>query len=145
MSRITLEQLDELTREQLPFAKSYGFKVEKLADHEAWVRLPANGEFLRPGGTISGPAMMALADYTVYAAVLATIGPVPLAVTTNLNINFLRKPEPGELVAKARLIKLGKRLAVGDVPIYTHDGSAMVAHATATYSIPPSREVSGDE
>ena len=139
MSQITREHLEQLTREQLPFAKSYQFAIEKLADHEAWVRLPANGEFLRPGGTISGPAMMALADYTVYAAVLATIGPVELAVTTSLNINFLHKPEPGDLIAKARLIKLGKRLAVGDVPIYTLDGKVMVAHATATYSIPPHR------
>jgi uncharacterized protein (TIGR00369 family) len=139
MSQITREHLEQLTREQLPFAKSYQFVIEKLADHEAWVRLPANGEFLRPGGTISGPAMMALADYTVYAAVLATIGPVELAVTTSLNINFLHKPEPGDLIAKARLIKLGKRLAVGDVPIYTLDGKVMVAHATATYSIPPHR------
>lgn len=139
MSQITHEQLEELTRERLPFAKSYRFVIEKLADHEAWVRLPANGEFLRPGGTISGPAMMALADYAMYAAILATIGPVELAVTTNLNINFLHKPEPGDLVARARLIKLGKRLAVGDVPIYARDDSMMVAHATATYSIPPQR------
>ncbi len=139
MSQITREQLERLTREQLPFARSYGFVIEKLAEGEARVRLPANGEFLRPGGTISGPAMMALADYTVYAAVLATIGPVELAVTTNLNINFLHKPRPGDLVATATLIKLGKRLAVGDVPIRTSDGSLMVAHATATYSIPPHR------
>lgn len=139
MSQITREQLERLTREQLPFARSYGFVIEKLETDEAWVRLPANGEFLRPGGTISGPAMMALADYTMYAAILATIGPVELAVTTNLNINFLHKPEPGDLIAKARLIKLGKRLAVGDVPIYGKDGSHLVAHATATYSIPPQR------
>lgn len=139
MSQITREQLEELTRERLPFAKAYRFVIERLDDHEAWVRLPASGEFLRPGGTISGPAMMALADYTMYAAILATIGPVELAVTTNLNINFLHKPEPGDLVAKARLIKLGKRLAVGDVPIYNHDESRLVAHATATYSIPPRR------
>lgn len=141
MSQITRERLEALTREQLPFAKSYQFVIEKLAENEAWIRLPANGEFLRPGGTISGPAMMALADYTVYAAVLATIGPVELAVTTSLNINFLHKPAPGDLVAKARLIKLGKRLAVGDVPIHAVDDGTMVAHATATYSIPPHREV----
>jgi len=141
MSQITPERLEALTREQLPFAKAYNFVIEKLADHEAWIRLPANGEFLRPGGTISGPAMMALADYTVYAAVLSTIGPVELAVTTSLNINFLHKPAPGDLVAKARLIKLGKRLAVGDVPIFAVDDGIMVAHATATYSIPPHREV----
>jgi uncharacterized protein (TIGR00369 family) len=138
-SRITREQLEQLTREELPFARSYGFRIEKLEPNEAWIRLPANGEFLRPGGTISGPAMMALADYAMYAAILATIGPVELAVTTNLNINFLHKPAPGDLLAKARLIKLGKRLAVGDVPVYGEEGTHMVAHATATYSIPPAR------
>ncbi|GJL82713.1 MAG: hypothetical protein DHS20C01_23470 [marine bacterium B5-7] len=139
MSQITFEQLETLTREQLPFAKPYNFIVEYLGDREARVRLPANGAFLRPGGTISGPAMMALADYAMYAAVLASIGPVELAVTTNLNINFLQKPAPGDLIADARLIKLGKRLAVGDVPIHTIEDPTMVAHVTATYSIPPHR------
>ena len=80
---------------------------------------------------------MALADYALYAAVLASIGPVELAVTTSLNINFLRKPLPGDLVAETRLIKLGKRLAVGDVCIHSDKSEDMVAHATGTYSIPP--------
>ena len=90
-----------------------------------------------PGGTISGPTMMGLTDFAMYVAILASIGPVPLAVTTNLNINFLRKPAPRDLIAEARLIKLGKRLAVGEVEIYCDGEDEMVAHATATYSIPP--------
>ncbi len=139
MSRISHQQLDELIRERLPFARPYGFDVTKLSEGEAWVRLPANGEFLRPGGTIAGPAMMALADYAIYVAVLTSIGPVELAVTTNLNINFLQKPEPGDLIARAKLIKVGKRLAVGEVPIFTIGEDHLVAHATATYSIPPDR------
>jgi uncharacterized protein (TIGR00369 family) len=92
---------------------------------------------LRPGGTVSGPTMMALTDFAMYVAILASIGPVPLAVTTNLNINFLRKPEPRDLIAEVKLIKLGKRLAVGDVAIYSDGVDEMVAHATSTYSIPP--------
>ena len=85
---------------------------------------------VRPGGTISGPTMMALADFAMYVAVLAAIGPVPLAVTINLNINFLRKAAP-------RLLRLGKRLATGEVTIYSHGETEPVAHVTSTYSIPP--------
>ena len=92
---------------------------------------------LRPGGTVSGPAMFALADVCAYAAVLAHIGPVALAVTTNLNINFLRKPAPGPLSCTCRILKLGKRLAVVEAAIFDEDGEDLVAHATATYSIPP--------
>jgi uncharacterized protein (TIGR00369 family) len=137
MPQISIAEVEELTRVGLPFAEPYGFVVESIGRSEARVRLPASASLLRPGGTIAGPAMMALADYALYVAVLSAIGPVELAVTTNLNVNFLRKPEPGDLVAQARLIKLGKRLAVGDVPIYTVEHGHMVAHATGTYSIPP--------
>ena len=80
---------------------------------------------------------MALADLAMYVTVLAMIGPVALAVTTNLNINFLRKPARLDVIAECRLLKLGKRLAVGEVQIYSHGEDEMVAHATATYSIPP--------
>ena len=92
---------------------------------------------IRPGGTISGPTMMALVDTAMYAVILGHIGIVALAVTTNLNINFLRKPEPGILKAKANLLKLGKQLAVGEVTITCNDDPRAVAHATCTYSIPP--------
>lgn len=92
---------------------------------------------LRPGGTISGSTMMWLADVSMYVAVLASIGWTPLAVTTSLNINFLRKPAPGALEAECRLLKLGKRLAVGEVSIRSAGEEPVVAHATSTYSIPP--------
>ena len=91
---------------------------------------------LRPGGTVSGPIMMALADFTMYVAVLSAIGWVPLAVTTNLTINFLKKPAARDLFAEARLIKLGKRLAVGEVGIRSDGEDELVAHVTSTYSIP---------
>ena len=80
--------------------------------------------------------MMELADFAMYVALLASIGWVPLAVTTNLNINFLRKPTQHDLLAVVRLIKLGKRLAVGDICIKSEGEKEPVAHATATYSIP---------
>ncbi len=95
---------------------------------------------LRPGGTLSGATMMALADFAMYIAVLSAIGWLPLAVTTNLSINFLKKPAPRDLVAEARLIKLGKRLAVGEIGIRSDGADDLVAHATSTYSL-PSREV----
>lgn len=109
---------------------------------DAWyggcrVRRTFSERSLRPGGTISGPTMMGLTDFAMYVAILASVGPVPLAVTTNLNINFLRKPVQRDLIADTRLIKLGKRLAVGEVEIYSEGDDEMVAHATATYSIPP--------
>lgn len=103
----------------------------------AHVRLHADDKHLRPGGTVSGPTMFMLADLGAYAVILAHIGRVALAVTTNLNINFLMKPEPGPLDANATILKLGKRLVVTDIAI-CDSGGELVAHATATYSIPPS-------
>ena len=139
LTMITIQELESLTRETLPFAGDYGFKVEHLGDGKATVRAPYSASFLRPGGTISGPVIMGLADYALFAAILSRIGRVELAVTTNLNANFLRRPKPADLIAKARLIKLGRRLAVGEVELYSDGDDDMVAHVTSTYSIPPSR------
>ena len=91
---------------------------------------------LRLGGTVSGPTIMELADFAMYVAVFSAIGPQPLAVTTSLNVNFLRKPTHADLIADARLMKVGKRLAVGEVTIRSEGAEEPVAHVTATYSIP---------
>ena len=97
-------------------------------------------EELRPGGTVSGPTMMTLADFALYVAILGEIGLVGLAVTTNLNINFLRKPSGGtDIRGECKLIKVGKALIVGEVWIYSIDNEEPVAHVTGTYSIPPQR------
>ena len=117
-----------------------GFTVEQVDESFARVRLFFHERQLRPGGTISGPALMSLADTAMYVVLLAMIGPVALAVTTNLNINFLRKPEPRDVVAEAKVLKLGGRLAVGEVTMYSDGETLPVAHATLTYSIPPNRE-----
>lgn len=94
-------------------------------------------EELRPGGTVSGPTLMAMADFAMYVVLLSAIGPVGLAVTTNLNINFLRKGQPGQdVLAAAKLLKLGKRLAVGEVNLLSGSSPDPIAHVTATYSIP---------
>ena len=100
-------------------------------------RLVHGKHHLRPGGTVSGPTMFALADVGMWIAVLAQIGPVGMAVTTNLNINFLRLPGATDLVADCRVLKLGKRLAVTECGVAPAGGGDLVAHATATYSIPP--------
>ena len=113
------------------------YVVEEVGPLRARMRLLSGERHLRPGGTIAGPAMFGLADVALYAAILASLGPVALAVTTNLNINFLRKPAPVDLIGEARLLKLGKRLAVGEVSIFESAGADLVAHATGTYSIPP--------
>ena len=102
------------------------------------IRLKVSERHLRPGGTVSGPSMFALADVAVYLAVLAMIGPQALAVTTNCSIDFMRKPAAGvDLVAECRLLKLGRVLAVGDVLIHSDGNDAPVARASLTYSIPP--------
>lgn len=136
MSRITLDELDQLTREKLPFAAACGIRAERLDSGSVTVRAIYQSQFLRPGGTLSGPLMMALADYAIYAAVLTRLGLVEMAVTSSLNINFLAKAMPGDLIAEAELIKLGKRLAVGSVDIHVAGEPNLVAHATCTYSIP---------
>ncbi len=113
--------------------------VEEVGPMQARLRCDYHEKHLRPGGTISGPTMMALADLALYVAILAQIGPVGLAVTTSLNYNFLRKPGQSALIGKARLLKLGKRLAVGEVSLFSQGESEMVCHATGTYSIPADR------
>jgi uncharacterized protein (TIGR00369 family) len=116
------------------------FVIEEVGPMRARLRMSHHPSQLRPGGTVSGPSIFALADVALYVAILAQIGRVKLAVTTNLNINFLAMPAPRDLLGEALLVKLGKRLAVGEVRIWSEGEEALVAHATGTYSIPPRGE-----
>jgi uncharacterized protein (TIGR00369 family) len=136
---MTVSDLERFLAAEFPqfFHAASGLTIEAVWLNGCRVRQAYHDASIRPGGTISGPTMMALADFAMYVAVLAAIGPVPLAVTTNLNINFFRKPAPRDLVAEARLFKVGKRLAVGEVTIVSDGEDDTVAHVTATYSIPP--------
>lgn len=114
------------------------FAIDRLAPMEIDLRLKVEGRHLRPGGTVSGPSMFSLADCAIYLAVLAMIGPQGLAVTTNGSIDFMRKPASGkDIVARCRLLKLGRVLAVGDVLMYSDGVDQPVARASMTYSIPP--------
>lgn len=132
---LSLDELQDFFSTEFPQSS---VTIEAIDSGYARVRQSVGVDQLRPGGTVSGPAMMALADSATYAALLGEIGIVPLAVTTSLNMNFLRKPPADRaIVGEARLIKLGRRLAVADVRIASEGDDALVAQATITYSIPP--------
>ncbi|MEO0327195.1 MAG: PaaI family thioesterase [Pseudomonadota bacterium] len=135
---MTAEEVAAYVAEVFPQANQYNYTVDELGSGKIIIGMKTGNEHLRPGGTVSGPTMFALADCAAYLLVLAHIGKVALAVTTNLNINFLSKPE-GDLFAQGELLKLGKRLAVCDISIRSTSDKKLVAHATATYSIPPIR------
>ena len=135
---LNAEQIGELLHEVFPqaFFPGCGLSIERVNYGDIRVRREFHEDHLRPGGTVSGPTMMELADFAMYVAVFSAIGREPLAVTTNLNINFLRKPGPVDLVADAKLLKVGKRLVVGEVSIFSDGMDEPVAHVTSTYSVP---------
>jgi len=137
MPQISVDDFNIIIEEELPWAHEVGVKATDIGEGTATLMVPYDPKMLRPGGTMSGPTMMMLADACMYAAVLAAIGPVKLAVTTNLNINFLRRPEPRDLIAVGGILKLGKRLAVMSVDLHSAGSDDLVAHSTGTYSIPP--------
>ncbi len=138
--KMTRQELQDFMVQQ--FSQVAGvFQVQELAPNRISVAMAVGEKDLRPGGTLSGPTMFALADVSVYLAILAMIGPRALAVTTSCSMDFMRKPAAGvDLVGKARLLKLGRVLAVGDVLIYSQGSEAPVARASMTYSIPPARD-----
>ncbi len=137
MPKISTEEFNALMAREMPWAVEVGMTADAIGRGTATVRLPFDDSMLRPGGTVSGPTMMALADATMYAVVLGAIGIVKLAVTTSFNINVLHRPGPADLMAEGRLLKLGRRLAVIEVTLHSDGHDAPVAHATCTYSIPP--------
>jgi uncharacterized protein (TIGR00369 family) len=136
---MTVAELEAFLAREFPqaFHPGSGLSIEAVEHGRARVRLAYSEKSIRPGGTISGPTMMMLADFALYLAVLSAIGPVALAVTINFNINFLRRPEQRDLIADARMLKLGKRLAVMEVNLRSDGSEEPVAHVTSTYSIPP--------
>lgn len=138
-SVMSAEEIGVLLEKEFPqaFFPGSGLTITDVAFGDVRVRKAFHEDHLRPGGTISGPTMMELADFAMYVAVFSAVGPQPLAVTTNLNINFLRKGQPGQdVLAEARLLKLGKRLAVGEVNLLSGTSPDPIAHVTSTYSIP---------
>ncbi len=139
MPMMTADMLEAFIETEFPQAMHMGCKVTHVDEKSIDIVMKTEDRHLRPGGTVSGPTMMELADCTMYLLLLAQIGPVALAVTTSLNINFLRKPEPGSLRARGNLLKLGKTLAVGDISLFSEGQEEPVAHVTTTYAIPPKK------
>lgn len=134
---LTALEVTQFVREVFSEADTYGWTIESVADGAIQVSMQASENTVRPGGTVSGPTLFALADLTAYMLVLAHLGKVALAVTTNVSINFLNKPQPGKLIAKGELLKLGKRLVICDIRITPETADDVVAQATVTYSVPP--------
>ena len=116
---------------------SFSFRIEDIARGFVRIRLGFHRKQLRLGGTIAGPVMFTLADTALYAAVLSHAGMIPMAVTTDMTIHFLRRPRQTDLIAECRLLRAGSRLAVGDVLLYSDGDDDPVAHCTGTYAVPP--------
>jgi len=134
----TRAELREFMATQFPQSKC---SVDSIGPRSATVRHPIGPDELRPGGTVSGPVLMTVADVALYVAILGEIGIVPLTVTTSLSCNFLRKPSPdADIIAVCWLLKLGQSLAVGEVSLYSEGVNEPVAHAVGTYSIPPASD-----
>ena len=136
MPTMTADEIQDFMKKAFPQARM-PIEIEDLRDGFLRMRVGVTDRYLRPGGTVSGPALMTIADTAMYYLVLGMIGPVALALTTNLNINFLRAPQLADVIAETHMLKLGKRLAVGQVTMYSAGSDDPVAHATVTYSIPP--------
>lgn len=137
MAELTAEQVQALIRAGVPMAEDIDLRIDRLSADLALARVPFHGKLVRPGGTLSGPTIMSLADAAMYAVVLGRLGRVEMAVTSNLNINFLAKPKPVDLLAQARILRLSRRQAVCEVLLYSFGAEEeLVAHVTGTYALP---------
>ena len=131
------KQVQELIRNWIPMAEDIDLRVESISDHSALVRIPFDHKNKRPGGSVSGPVLMAAGDTAMYAAILGALGEVAMAVTSNLNINFMQRPGEVDILAEGKILKLGKRIAYCEVEIYTSESRELVAHVTGSYALPP--------
>jgi uncharacterized protein (TIGR00369 family) len=132
---MSIAEIEQFLVDHFPAATGFG-TITAIDERELTMRLPYREAYLRPGGTISGPTLMTLADTAAYFLILARMGPLALAVTSNLNIHFLAKPRPTAVLATARLLKAGRRLVVTGVELRSDGADELVAHATITYALP---------
>lgn len=137
MLRMTADDLNRFLDDAFGADRTY--VVDDVDELRLLARVRAGAVRLRPGGTISGPTLMGLADGAAYCQILAHTGPVALAVTSSLNMTFLRKPQPADVIGEATFLKLGRKLAVVDVRVRSEGSAALVAQAVVTYAIPSSR------
>jgi uncharacterized protein (TIGR00369 family) len=136
--RMTVAEIEALMDRHFPDWRNFS-RIEKLEGRELTLRMPFKSQLLRAGGTISGPALMALADTAAYFMTLALAGPVPHAATANLDIHFLARPRAADVIAVARMLRLGRRLAVSTVELRSEGSDDVVAHATVTYALPSTK------
>ena len=135
--RFTIQELSNYVEEIFPQVKD-DFEILEISEFGSRVRLKVTFKHLRPGNTVSGPAIFSLVDCTAYMAILAKLGKEALAVTTNCSIDFMRKPSgKTDLIANCEILKFGKTLVVADAKVYSEDTEKPVARASITYSIPP--------
>ena len=135
-SRISAEDFETAVKQTIPLSEVFPFRVECLESGYARLRVCFDERHVRAGGTVSGPVLMTLADTALYGMVLSVLGMELLAVTSNLNIHFLRKPKQADLIAEATLLRQGRRIVVGQVLMYSDGEVEPVAHVTGSYSIP---------
>lgn len=134
---LTALEVQTLIRDGLPMAEDIDLRIDRLDEKGVLARVPFHAKLVRPGGTLSGPTIMALGDAAMYAVVLGCLGRVEMAVTSNLNINFLLKPRPVDLLAEASILRLSRRQAVCEVSLYSAGNeNELVAHVTGTYALP---------
>jgi len=138
MPRISIKEFNRIAREESPFGAYLGLELEKLERGRANVRLPYRDDFLRPGGAVAGPVLMAIADFAMYAAVMSVADDGKMAVTTSMTTNFLRRTAGSDLIAEARVLRAGRRLVVSEVSVHAAGDDAPVAHVTGTYVRPGS-------
>ncbi len=136
-AKIYADEFLEIVRDGVPYVGQLHLTVESWEAGHICLRLPYSDVIRRPGGTICGPALMGLSDVTLYGVVMSLLGRTELAVTTDLTFHFLSKPEPSDVLAEGRILKLGRRLAVGEVAIKSEENSRLVCQAVGSYAIPP--------
>lgn len=134
---LNAQEIEQSLKQWVPMAQDIDLKVEEVRHGFARIRIPFQEKHLRPGGTISGPVMMTAADTAMYVAILGSLGEMAMAVTSNLNINFLKRPQQKDLLAEATILKLGKRIAFCEVGLRCEGSDELVAHVTGSYSLPP--------
>lgn len=140
MGKLSPREFTRVTHQTTPVAALFGFRAERLGGGRCVVRVPYRAELARDGGTVAAPILMAVSDYALYGAVMSVVADGDKAVTASLNAVILHRPARRDVIAEAQLLRCGKRLAYGEVMLYSDGDPEPVAHVTATYSIPPQRQ-----
>ncbi len=138
-SLVSAADFERIVRQTIPLADLFPWVVDDVSYGRCVLRMDTDARHVRAGGTVSGPALMTLADTALYLVTLSVVGPEPLAVTSDLSIRFLRKLAPGPIFAEARVLRAGKRLVVGEVTIRAAEDEEPAAHVTGAYALPPPR------